>query len=99
MNDAFFDIVFNLKIDNSSYDFLKEEYKETWKKNTWKFFFIFFNGFIILFCTYVFIFILIPIVYYRIGQCIKKDTRVTEFKARLGSNNISILKERFTSDT
>ncbi len=98
LNDSFFDIVFNLKIDNSSYNFMKEEYNENWKKNIWKILFIFFNGFIILSCIYVFIFILIPIVYFRIGQCLNKETRVTEFKSRLGSNNLSLLKERFTSD-
>lgn len=98
MKNEFFDIVFNLKINISTYDFVNDEYNDNWKKNLWKFLFIFVNGFIILGCIYSFIFILIPIVYFRIGQCLRKDTRVTEFKERLGSRNISLLKERFTSD-
>ena len=56
--------------------------------------FYFFNGFILLGLIYTLIFIVIPIVYFRIYQCFKKDPRVS----RIVSNNVSLLKERFTSE-
>ena len=96
LNDNFFDIVFNLKINNRTYDFNENKYNNTTKKNICKYFFIVLNGFILLSCIYVLIFIIIPIIYFRITQCSKKNPRLSELKD--GNNHISILKERLTSD-
>jgi uncharacterized membrane protein len=96
LNDNFFDIVFNLKINIRTYDFEKNKYKNTTKKNIWKYSFIILNGFILLSCFYALIFIIIPIIYFRIGQCSKKNPRLSEIKYE--NNHISILKERFTSN-
>jgi predicted membrane protein len=95
LNDNFFDIVFNLKINNRTYDFRENKYLHTTKKNICQFSFIILNGFILLSCFYALIFIIIPIVYFRISQCSKKNPRFSDIKER---DHISILKERFTSD-
>ena len=97
LNDNFFDIVFNLRINNRTYNFNEEKYKNTAKKIICKYSFIFLNGFILLSCFYVLIFILIPIIYFRIAQCSKKDPRLSQFNNE-NSNQISFLKERFTSN-
>ena len=77
-----------------SYDFENHKFKKTTKKNIWQFLYIFANGFILLSLIYTLIFIIIPIIYYRLYQCCKKDARIS----KIGSNNISLLKERFTSE-
>lgn len=89
--------MFNIEINIDTYDFDKKEFIGNSKiyKNLWKFTFIFFNGFIILCCVYALIFILMPIIYFRIIQRCKKSPRYSEIK---NGSNISLLKERFTSD-
>ena len=77
-----------------TYDFVKNRYKSTTKKNIWKYLFIFLNGFILLSLLYTLVFILIPIIYFRLSQFFKKNQRIS----KIGSNNISLLKERFTSE-
>ena len=77
-----------------TYDFVKNRYKSTTKKNIWKYLFIFLNGFILLSLFYTLVFILIPIIYFRLSQFFKKNQRIS----KIGSNNISLLKERFTSE-
>ena len=97
LKDEFYDIVFNLKINVETYDFDKGEYIDA--NNTlkiiWKYTFIFFNGFIILCCLYVLIFIIIPIIYFRVCQSFRKSPRLSEIKSE---STIDLLKERFTSD-
>ena len=97
LKDDFFDIVFDLQINKDTYDFEQGKYKNPTNKCIWKIVYIFFNGLILLSCIYVLIFMLIPLIYYRIGQCSKKNTRISEFKDTM-DNNTSILKERFTTD-
>ena len=77
-----------------SYDFENHKFKKTTEKNIWQFIFIFANGFILLSLIYTLIFIIIPIIYYRFYKKKKKDPRIS----KIGSNNISLLKERFTSE-
>ena len=97
MKDAFYDIVFNLIINNETYNFIENKYKDInyTYQIIWKYIFIFFNGFIILCCLYVLIFIIIPIIYFRVSQCFKKNPRLSEIKS---DSSIDLLKERFTSD-
>lgn len=103
LNDNFYDIVFGITINYATYDFEKEEFIkkiDKIKKNMFHFGYIFFNGFILLCLVYILLFILIPIIIYRIKQQTShKRVRVTEFKEKIGSNNISLLKERLTSTT
>lgn len=103
LNDFFFDIVFDLMINNDTYDFTdcllcQGEYKDKTGKYIYKSLFIGVNGFILLGCIYVLIFILIPIIKFRILQCSRKrkSNRYTDINERLGS--ISLLKERLNSD-
>lgn len=85
-------------IDIENYDFEKQEYKNQIGKYALKVVFIAVNGFILLGCIYVLIFILIPIIKFRIFQCSKKrESKYSEINERLGS--ISLLKERETSQT
>ena len=97
MKNEFFDIVFNLKIDKDTYNFVSEEYQDDFiiKKNICKYIFIILNGFIILCCIYVLIFIIVPIIYFRISQCFKKNPGLSEMTS---GNKISFLNERFTSE-
>ena len=97
MKNEFFDIVFNLKIDKDTYNFVDEEYQDDFiiKKNICKYIFIILNGFIILCCIYVLIFIIVPIIYFRISQCFKKNPLLSEMTS---GNKISFLNERFTSE-
>ena len=98
MKDGFFDIVFNVIIDNSTYNFEDNTYKKTFQKNFYKVAFIFGNGFILLCCIYVLIFILIPVICYRIGQCSSKKMRISEYKEKIdNTTQISLLKERLNS--
>ena len=97
MKNEFFDIVFNLKIDKDTYNFVSEEYQDDFiiKKNICKYIFIILNVFIILCCIYVLIFIIIPIIYFRISQCFKKNPPLSEMQSE---SKISFLNERFTSE-
>lgn len=97
MKNEFFDIVFNLKIDKDTYNFVSEEYQDDFiiKKNICKYIFIILNGFIILCCIYALIFIIIPIIYFRISQCFKKNPRLSEMQSE---SKISFLNERFASE-
>jgi hypothetical protein len=97
LKNEFFDIVFNLKIDKDTYNFVNEEYQDDFiiKKNICKYIFIILNGFIILCCIYVLIFIIIPIIYFRISQCFKKNPPLSEMQSE---SKISFLNERFTSE-
>ena len=112
MNDNFFDIVFDIMINRDTYDCsqyepksnlcIKGEYNKDNinKKLVWKYSFIIANGAILLGCIYTFIFILIPIIKFRILQCSRqRERRYSAITERIGSNNISLMKERLTSDT
>ena len=95
MNDNFFDIVFDVIIDKESYDFEKNEFKEKAERNLWRVGFIGINGIIFLGCLYTLIFILIPIIKYRISQCCRKrERRYSEINDRIGKSHISLMKER-----
>jgi hypothetical protein len=99
LEDKFFDIVFNLKINNSSYNFTENKYNDENypKKIMWLIAFIFANAFILFFCFYALVFIIIPIIYFRIGQFSKSNPRLSE-RIYDNSNKISLLEERFTND-
>ena len=97
LNDNFYDIVFDLIIDNDTYDFENGEYKNKVPKILWFLAYVICNAFVLLCFIYILIFILFPIILYRIKHSStkpKKDIRVTE---QIGSQNISLLKERLTS--
>ena len=98
LHDYFFDIVFDLVIDIYTYNKENGEYKNKLGKNIIQGLFIFVNGFIFLCCIYVFIFILLPVICFRIGKCSSKNTRITEFKERMGTTTVSLLKDRFTGE-
>ena len=101
MNDNFFDIVFDIIKNVDTYDFQKEEFKEgNYKeKVAWKIGFIGLNGFILLGCIYTLIFILIPIVKFRILLCSRKrEHRYSVINEGIGSNKISLMKERLNSE-
>ena len=67
------------------------------KKITWKVAFIGLNGFILLGCIYTLIFILIPIIKFRILICSKKrQRRISQINDRL--NSITPLRERLNSN-
>ncbi len=111
LNDNFFDIVFDVIINNDSYDCSeyelltnlcnKGEYKGKYMayKIAWKYFLIIINGAILVGCIYTLIFIIIPIIKFRILQCSRqRERRNSLISERIGSNNISLMKERLTSD-
>ena len=95
LKDEFYDIVFNLKINNDTYQNGKYVGSNNTLKTILKYNFSFFNGFILLCNLYVLIFIIIPIIYFRVCQCFKKSPRLSEIKSQ---STIDLLKERFTSD-
>ena len=97
MKDEFYDIVFNLKINIETYDIAKGEYNDNNKtyQILWKYTFIFVNGFIILCFLYALIFIIIPVIYYRVCQSLKKSPRLSEITSQ---SHVDLLKERFTQD-
>ena len=75
------------------------EYKDLSGKYFWKTVFIIANGFILLGCVYVLIFILIPLIKYRIIQFAKRRREnYGDIRDRIGSSNAALLKERLTSD-
>ena len=101
LNNKFFDIVFDIIINVDSYDFINNEFKEgsLTEKYLWKIAFIGLNGIILLGCLYTLIFILIPIVKFRILMCSRKrEQKYSVINDRIGNNNISLMKERLTSD-
>ena len=104
MNDFFFDILFDLKIDIDSYDFTDRlnyigEYKDKSLKYLCKVFLIGITGFILLGCIYTLIFILIPIIKFRILQFSRRrESRFSEITDRLGGSHASLMKERLNSD-
>ena len=102
MNNKFFDIVFDVIINIDSYDFINNEFKESSKKEKilWKVGFIGLNAIILIGCLYTLIFILIPIVKFRILMCSRKrEQRYNVINERIGNNNISLMTERLTTDT
>ncbi len=104
MNDFFYDVVFNLYINDETYDFSGEgnylgKYKNQFGKYACQTFLIWLTGFILLGCIYTFIFILIPIIKFRILQCSRKrEPRFTEISERLEGSHVSLMKERLNSD-
>ena len=101
MNNKFFDIVFDIIINKDSYDFMNNEFKNGSKteKCIWKVGFIGLNGIILLGCLYTLIFILIPIVKFRILMCSRKrEQRYSVINDRIGNSNISLMKERLTQE-
>ena len=105
LEDPFFDIVFDLMINDETYNYKnfpcssEGEYKDKTKKTLSNICFIFINGVILLGCIYVLIFILIPIIKYRIIQFSKrKKENINDFRERIGSSNAALLKERLTSE-
>jgi hypothetical protein len=102
LNNKFFDIVFDVIINIDSYDFINDEFKESSKKEKylWKVGFIGLNAIILIGCLYTLIFILIPIVKFRILMCSRKrEQRYNVINERIGNNNISLMTERLTTDT
>lgn len=98
MNNYFFYVVFGLEINNDTYDFVLEEYKEKGWKNFYQFMFTISNAILMIIFWMVFIFCELPVVVKRIGKCCKKE-RFSEFKQNLENNNESFdINERFTTD-
>ena len=85
-------------MNKDSYNFEENEYKNPLNKYIWKFIYIFANGFILLGCIYTLIFILIPIIIFRIVQNSKKNPRISRDFPINNNSNIELLKERFTSE-
>ena len=97
LRDNFYDIVFDLKIDIFTYDFTKEEYLNENPKIFWHLAYIISNAFVLLCFIYILIFILSPIIIFRVRNFWKKPViRVTQ---QIGSTDVSLLKERFTNTT
>ena len=97
LDDNFYDIVFDLKIDISNYDFTKGEYLNENPKIFWHLAYIICNAFVLLCFIYILIFILSPIIISRVRNLWKKPViRVTQ---QIGSTDVSLLKERFTNTT
>ena len=97
-NDRFFDIVFDLKIDYESYDFINNEYIDKTPKIIWICIFSCINVTIFLCCIYTMIYIVMPSIYFRLWKVSKKNLRLSEIKERFGSRNISLLKDRNSSE-
>lgn len=86
-------------INFDTYDFSKREYIDKTEKYIWKTLFIGINGFILLGCVYALIFILIPIIKFRIFQCSeKRKRRYSIVGERIESKNISLMKETLNSE-
>ena len=104
LKDFFYDIVFDTKINVDTYNFINNtreyegEYKNKAEKYAWKTFLIAINGFILLGCIYTLIFILIPIIKFRIVQYLRKRRRYSEISEKIGTSNISLMKERLNSE-
>lgn len=104
MNDFFYDVVFDLYINKDTYNFTDEvnyvgKYNDQSLKYACKTFLIIITGFILLGCIYTFIFILIPIIKFRILQCSRKrEPRFTEIGERLEGSHVSLMQERLNSD-
>lgn len=98
LDDGFYDIVFNVVINKDTYDFNAHQYKHPTKKIIWEILFIGVNGFIILCCIYVLVFILIPVIRYRIGHFSAQNKRLTEFREEIDNTQISRLRERLTNE-
>lgn len=98
LKDEFFDIVFNIPINKDTYNFQENEYLAPLEKYIWKYVYIFGNGFVLLGCIYTLIFILFPIIYFRISQNSKKNPRISREFPINNNSNAELLKERFTSE-
>ena len=104
VNDFFFDVIFDIYINIETYDFTdignySGEYKNKFKKYICKIFLIGITGFILLGCFYTLIFILIPIIKFRILQCSRRrEPRFSEISDRLEGSHVSLMQERLNSD-
>ena len=96
-NDIFFDIVFDLKMDYESYNFIDNEYIDKTPKILWTFIFSCINVSIFLCCIYTMIYIVAPSIYFRLWKVSKKNLRISELQERLLSRNITLIKDRNTS--
>ena len=86
-------------INFDTYDFSKGEYIDKTEKYIWKILFIGINGIILLGCVYALIFILIPIIKFRIFQFSeKRKRRYSIVGEKIGSKNISLMKETLNSE-
>ena len=107
LNDFFFDIVFDIPINNETYNFtnisnFEGEYNSKTLKYLAEVCFIGINGLVFLGCLYVLIFILVPIIKFRILQCSNKrnyrSERYTEISQKLRTGEISLMKEKLIVD-
>ena len=107
LNDFFFDIVFDIPINNETYNFtnisnFEGEYNSKTLKYLAEVCFIGINGLVFLGCLYVLIFILVPIIKFRILQCSNKRSyrseRYTEISQKLRTGEISLMKEKLIVD-
>ena len=91
-------------INDETYEFdnfplsIEGKYKNEGKKYFAKYSFIIANGVILLGCIYVLLFILIPIIKYRIMQFAKQKRNNDDIRDRIEGSNAALLKERFTSE-
>jgi hypothetical protein len=104
VNDFFFDVIFDISINVDTYNFTDPgnyigEYKNKSGKYASKIFLIGITGFILLGCIYTLIFILIPIIKFRILQCSRRrESRFSEISDRLEGSHVSLMQERLNSD-
>ena len=107
LNDFFYDIVFDIPINNETYNFSNlATFEGEYNSKTLKYFaevcFIGINAFIFLGCLYVLIFILIPIIKFRISQCLNKgrsrSERYSQISENLRTGQISLMKEKLVLD-
>lgn len=95
--DVFFDIVFDVMYVDPMYKpGISDEGGN--ERTIWRGLFIVINAGILLWCIYVLIFIIIPIIHYRIQQCSKKEERVSEFRENIENKSLTLLQERFTNE-
>lgn len=85
-------------MNSDTYDYINKEYFDHFKKNILSFAYILINIFILIFCLFCLIFIVIPII--KNNKTIRnKNGRLTKIKEKIEDNEEQFdINERFTSD-
>ena len=84
-------------MDYESYNFINNEYINKTPKIIWICIFSCINVTIFLCCIYTMIYIVAPSIYFRLWKVSKKNLRISELQERLLSRNITLIKDRNTS--
>ena len=97
INDYYYDIVFDLELNNETYDFNNNKFILNKKKNLYFSINIIFHIFILIFLIFCLIFIEIPII--RNKKSPKNKGRLTKIKEKIETNEEQFdINERFTAD-